>query len=194
MTPQEPRGFRESLERLSPIPDAEWQALVAELTPQKLVRGEVLVKLGDLDHKSAYVESGVLRAYYVTPNGDEATRNFTMAGDMIGPYASALSRTPSNVVIEALEDTSPFWIPYARLEDLFARHPAWQVVARRTAERFYLIRERHGYQLLMHTAEERYESFLKEFPQLADRIPLKYVASYLGIAPESLSRLRKKRR
>jgi CRP-like cAMP-binding protein len=110
-----------------------------------------------------------------------------------GSKATNLRRAPAHLTNEALEDSQVAQFSYHVLEERFDRHPSWERLGRRLAEEHYIERERREYHLLALDAGERYQRFLEDFPGLAERITQANIASYIGIKPESLSRLHRRK-
>ncbi len=100
-----------------------------------------------------------------------------------------LQRTESLLYLQALEDTTLLVIDHATYTELLARHVGWQVTARKLAELLFIIKEKREAELLLLSAPERYARFRRDFPGLEQRVNQYHIASYLGITPESLSRI-----
>jgi CRP-like cAMP-binding protein len=125
-----------------------------------------------------------------TARGKRVVRGFGGPGSVVGAYASLLTREPSHLRVEALEPTRLFVWPWSETESLYARHVCWQIVGRRIAEANLLEREQRAHQLLTASATERYRRFCETHRELMPRLRDYDIASYLGITPVSLSRLR----
>src|SRR5262245_27438280 len=171
------------------LPEPEWRAFERLLAPRRFSKGERFVEPGDRRGLVGLVRSGLFRFYYVDADGREATKTFRGPGELAAAYAELLMGVPSRTFVEALEDSELLVAPYAELLRLYARHPGWQELGRRVAERFYVNKERREFELLQLPAAERYRLFDREYPGLAARIPQYHVASYLGITPVALSRI-----
>jgi len=179
-----------ALRKLAPVDDASLGRALLDFTPRTLRPGEHLLRAGDHARVLAFIEHGLLREYYVSPNGDEHVRSFVCEGMFTGSLSDLLSGRPALVNIEALEPARLHvcsWVAYqARCE----REPLWHVAARRQAEWLYCRKAVREYQMLAFTARERFEAFMKESPGLEARLAGRHLASYLGITPEHLSRIR----
>ena len=114
-------------------------------------------------------------------------------GDFVISIISFLTQQPATEYVELLEPSIIYSISYAQLAELYRSFPEFNYVGRVLTERYYVQSEQRAYQLRTLSATERYVQLVREFPNLAQRVPLKYLASHLGIAPETLSRLRAKR-
>lgn len=145
---------------------------------------------GQPSHEAGIIVSGLMRLYYTDTEGREATKAFRGPGEMVAAYVELLEKRPSRITIEALEDTELLVVRYERVTALYNDHPSWQQLGRAVAEDHYRQRERREQELLLNSATERWQDFNKERPDLAQRLPQKLIASYLGITPVALSRIR----
>ena len=117
---------------------------------------------------------------------------FAKESDFAGSISGIVSGAPSRFYIQALEDTDVLVLPTALIKEGYDRHPSWERLGRRLAERIALQKELREAAFLLDSAETRYHQFLQEFPDISNRIPQYHIASYLGITEVSLSRIRKK--
>lgn len=189
---QEFAKIYDSLSHLSSIPDQSWKDFEPHLEIQELEKGAFFLQKGDRPVRVAFVLSGLLRSYYLTPEGEEYVKNFSKPGEFFSDYKSAILNEPSELFIDALEPTRLVSFSYDPLAELFDADPAWQRIGRKIAERYYLVREKHARDLLMLNGSQRYEAFKERFPYLVGQVPQRYIAQYLGISEVSLSRLRAK--
>jgi len=139
-------------------------------------KGEILQRRGDLNHKIYEVESGLLRSYHIDANGKEHIFNFGAEGWIIGD--SLPPNKPAKLYIDALEDS----VLNIRQKDLKAEEKKLDKLFNRL-----LALEVRIIMLLSASAIERYEYFIKTYPDITQRVPQKMVASYLGVTPETLS-------
>jgi CRP-like cAMP-binding protein len=178
---------------LAPVPDSEWKDFAVDLQVSNLVTGQALVSRGDRPERVGFVLSGVTKSSYQTQKGVEYVRYFATEGMLVAPYVAFLQRSAvAEVDIVAIEPTKLITFSYEVYCTFLPRHWAWQQIGRLVAEKFYLFRERCQYELHTLTAKERLEAFMTQFPGLAARISQKDLASYIGVTPESMSRLRAK--
>lgn len=182
--------FRQYIHQYSPLSDQEWEEVESLIHRQVIRRGELILRQGEICQWFWFLEEGLCR-YFELQDGEEITKYFTVA-----PYGFTAQRSfsmeiPTNEHIQALEDSIVWRISRTDAYDLF-RIPAWQTFIRN------LILEVQGYtddivrDLQSKSAEVRYAELTTDSPELILRVPQKYLASYLGIAPQSLSRIRKK--
>lgn len=142
----------------------------------------------------ALVVGGMLREYFTMADGVERTKAFVVEGELSGSLADLLSGEPSRASIVADEPCRLLLWPFAGLAALAARDPAWDRFARAATQALLLRKAEREYELLGLDAAGRYAAFARRYPGLEARVAARHVASYLGITPVHLSRLRRRRR
>lgn len=182
--------FLGSLRALADVPDAELAKLGALFRTAALRRGAHLIRAGEMPGQLAFVEAGLLRLYYLDAEGREFTKSFCAEGEVVAAYSALLLSQPSRLSIEALEDTRLLVADYQDYEALSAGHPCWAAVNQRRAEALFIKKEQREAALLLDDAETRYRQFLADHPGLEARVRQHHIASYLGITPVALSRIR----
>lgn len=178
------------LQQLAPMPKKELAYLESRLRFQRLARGEFLTRAGEVADVVGFVVSGLIRKAHVTPRGKPIVRGFGGPGAVVGAYVSLLTSTPSYLSVEALRDSELFVLRWSELNALYARHSCFQTIGRRLAELTLLEREARAHELLTLSASERYARFRETHRALLPELRSYDIASYLGITPVSLSRLR----
>lgn len=173
-----------------PLDDAEWSDFSQALHLKTYKKGEFLIRDGEVENQLYFLNTGATRHYFIR-DGKEFTVDFQFAGDFVTAYYSLITREPSRVFVEVLEDTTVVVIDYHVLQSFYARSHHGERIGRLMAEYQYVKRLRREMDLLSRTAEERYTGLLQRAPQLVSTISVKHLSSYLGIQPESLSRIRK---
>jgi len=171
--------------------EEEADALRNILKEKKLKRKEYLLREGQVCNYATFISKGCLRYYYLV-NGEESTGQFFFENGWYADYESFLSGEPSSQNIQALEDCSLYLIYRRDLEALFSRHPVFEKFGRLMAERAVLGLKKKNEFLTLQSHEERYLQLINDRPKVIQRVSLKYIASYLGMKPESLSRIRKR--
>ena len=173
---------------------ASGEDFLALFRPTTLDKNEPWVRAGSSPKTIAFVREGLLRMFYTRDDGREVNKSFITEDGLCGALESLLDGAPTRLAIEALEPTRLLVADYARVTSFYAIDPYWERLGRIFAERLYVKKVRKEAQLLMDTAASRYERFLSEHPAVEARVPDYHIASYLGITPESLSRIKRSRR
>ena len=159
--------------------------------PKKLRKRQYLLQEGEVCRYLTYVNKGCLRLYTISEDGKEQIAQFAIEDWWMGEMFSFLTGEPSMYSIEALED-SELMLMDKKGEDLILKHvPAFERFLRITLENNYIANQRRIYNLMHKNAEEKYIDFVHRYPKILQRVPLHMVASYLGVTPETLSRIRK---
>lgn len=147
-------------------------------------------KAGCISEHIGFVSKGLLRSFY-TIKGKETTTFFLTPGDVAAALLSFIKQQPAIENIQALETTELLVISRKKLYQLYDNNWKWQQVGRVLIENYYVNMEQRTITLQSQTAHERYVQFLADFPEIIQKVPLHYIASYLGMSPETLSRVRK---
>jgi len=157
----------------------------------KLKRKELLLSEGDICKHSYFVSKGCLR-YFYSVDGHEHTGQFFFENNWYTDLESFLTGKPSRQNIEALEPTQIITISKDSLESLYTLNPKFERFGRLMTERAFIGIKQRTEMLTNQSAEERYLNLIRERPKVIERIPQHYIASYIGIQPQSLSRIRRK--
>ncbi|SDQ01412.1 cAMP-binding domain of CRP or a regulatory subunit of cAMP-dependent protein kinases [Mucilaginibacter sp. OK268] len=171
----------------------EQDIFIAYLQSKKIKRKQFLLTDGDICKHSAFVTSGCLRGYTVDKGGIEHVLSFAPPDWWIADMYSLLSQKPGILNIEALEDTEVLLLSKANQEKLYQQIPKFEHFFRILTENSLVASQQRLIDGLSLTAEERYNNFCKRYPTLIDHLPLKQIASYIGVTPEFFSRMRNKR-
>jgi CRP-like cAMP-binding protein len=146
----------------------------------------------EIPRKFGYIISGLFRYVYINDKGIEYTKGIIREHRFVSSYSAMIAETPSHFYVEALEESTVLEIPYSNWLKLRTTDPFWDRLLVSLLEKAFTIKEKRERELLLLDAEMRYRIFLKEFPGMEHRVKQHIIASYLGIQPESLSRIRKK--
>lgn len=169
-----------------------WGTVREMLIVKKIKKNDFLLKEGAYCNYLGFVKEGALRTFYVDENGNEASFLLQIDNDFFGDYESMILEEPSRLNIQALEDTEVWIWTNDRMEALFRSDMYWMKYARVIALKVFLDAKRRLEYLFYLTPEQRYTDLLRERPDIFQKIPQKYIASYLGVSPQSLSRIRKR--
>lgn len=174
------------------LPEKELQELLKISHNKEITKGEHFISEGQIPRKMAFVIKGLFRYVYTHENGNEFTKNIIAEKNFISSYSAMIYNAPSYFFIQALEDAEILEIDYADWLDIKEKNPFWNAFLVQVLEKAFYIKEKRERELLLLDAEKRYEIFTTEFPNIENRISQQIIASYLGIQPESLSRLKRK--
>jgi CRP-like cAMP-binding protein len=169
----------------------EEEAFTNILDVKQFKKKELILRDGQICDKIYFVNSGCLRVFY-NVEGVENTVQFFFADSWYTDYASFLEGTPAVENVQALESTEIIQFKKADLYQLYHDYPVFERLGRIRAEYAFLSISKLNQMLTNEEPEERYLNLLKQRPELVQKIPQHYIASYLGIQPESLSRIRKR--
>lgn len=179
----------EALQKI--IPEDKIEELISISKFETIELNEYYIRAGETPKKFGFVISGLFRYFYISDRGYEFTKGIIIEHNFISSYSAMKSNLPSHFFIEALEKSEVLTIPYNKWQQLLKTDVYWMNLLLRFVEKGFAIKEKRERDLLLLNAETRYLNFLKEYPDMEDRISQVIIASYLGIQPESLSRIRK---
>ena len=171
----------------------EEQAIIKTyLTPKKIRKKQYFLQEGDVCKMIAFVEKGALRAYSIGEKGAEHIIQFALEGWTIGDLYSFLTGEPATYNIDALEDSELVLISKTAHEELLKKVPKYETYTRLQLTGAYLAMQKRLTSIISLSLEERYANFTSVYPNIIQRVPQHMIASYMGLTPETLSRVRKK--
>tara|TARA_R110000868_G_scaffold63190_13_gene190478 strand:- start:3062 stop:3637 length:576 start_codon:yes stop_codon:yes gene_type:complete len=176
---------------ISPINKDTWEVLKNIFNEHSLKKGEYFVKENEIAKKFGYLRSGVIRAFYRNNKGAEYNKHFFVQNSMVGGYSSLVSQQPNKINQQALTDCELVIGDFNELTSLLDKHQDLERLLRKIAEGYFVDKEKREVDIVLLEANERYAIFQKEYPQLEQLIPQYHIASYLGITPTQLSRIRR---
>jgi len=182
-------ALRRAFDALTSIPDAEWAHASQGAVLQELPRGAALLHQGEPVEWLGYLARGLIRIHRLAAER-EVTLGFDCEGRFVGAYDAFVTRTPAQYALQALEPSLVVRFARAQLAELQARHPCWRELFGRIVERQLLHKIDKELRIRTRTPEERYAELLRTGSYLVRRVPQYHLASFLGIAPETLSRIR----
>ncbi|MBO0952345.1 Crp/Fnr family transcriptional regulator [Fibrella forsythiae] len=164
------------------------QAIMVQSVP----KGTMLLEANRVCQHVWFIADGAARAFYYK-DGKEATAWFMGQHDFIISVRSFIEQKPSYEYIQTLTDCTLVSISYSQLQQLYQKHPTFNSVGRQLVEKYYALSEERLFHLRMNTAAERYDLLLTTHPAIFHQASLKQIASYIGVTPETVSRLRKRK-
>lgn len=172
------------------IPDSDWAVIEKSFIKKVVPKNHNILEEGKICNHLSFLESGLLR-FYVNKDGVELTKFFTIAPYFFTSQNSFNSRQPARESIQTIEPSVIYEATFVENEELL-NLKSWNSFAKKITQEVQFFTEEILEELQSETAENRYRKLLNENPELLNRIPLNYLASFYGIAPQSLSRIRSK--
>lgn len=173
------------------LTDEEKEICRSFFTPKKLRKRQYLLQEGDPCRYVAFVEKGMLRLYTIDEKGSEHVMQFAFEGWWIGDQFSFLTGEPSVYNIDALEDSELLLLSKKAEEEMMEKVPKMERYFRILLQNNLIATQRRLISSLSRTAEEKYNELIQSCPTIPQRVPQHMMASYLGITPETLSRIRR---
>ncbi|MBJ6146164.1 Crp/Fnr family transcriptional regulator [Hymenobacter sp. BT559] len=174
----------------TPVSDADFARICAAFMPKNLKKKAFLVRAGEICKHLVFVLTGALRLYSVGDKGSEHVLSLGVENCWVGDRESWVLLTPSRYYLEAVEDSSLLLITHAQMQELLRTVPAWAELMRGVNRRQSIATQKRLEATISRTAEERYVAFRAQHPNYEHRFCQHLIASYLGILPETLSRIR----
>ena len=182
--------LREHVSKLISITDEEFPACTSLMIPKRVRKGTYLVQEGDISKYLAFVTNGCLRLSVIDSKGEEHIVQFALEGWWITDLYSFLTGKPGEYFIDALEDSEALLIDSVSYEKLCTTIPKFERYFRILLQNNYIATHRRVLASIGKSAEERYRQMLEDYPTIVQRVAQRHIASYLGITPEALSRIR----
>ena len=180
---------RELARKYSTMTHDELDVLESVLLPLKFSKGEMILKEGEICRYIYYIERGLIRQFYFK-NGKQITEHLGEDRTMFMCIESLFREEPTKLQVEALEPTMVYALPKSKLEEVAMHNVNIQILYRKILEESLIISQVHADLVRFETAQNRYKRMCKLSPQVILRAPLVYIASYLQMTPETLSRVR----
>ena len=174
---------------IAALPESEIQFFSSSLDVKEVAKGAHILQAGDVCDFICFVHRGLLRTYLMVDE-QEMNTEFFQANTFAGAFTSFLLNTKTSLNIQALEPSTLLYISRKSLDQLYTRDPRWLALGKHIFEVEFIKKCKRESSLLQESARERYLTLLRDFPGIEARVPLFHIASYLGIKPESLSRIR----
>lgn len=183
--------IKEHFQKMGGLSDKDWEFVVSKLVRRTFPKKSIIVKAGEKENYLSFIEKGIVRTF-IPGEFDDKTIELASEGKFVSAYMFFLTQEPSKYQLEALVDTILWSVSYDDLQSIYNETEKGNALGRITNENLFLKKSIRNLALLTQTAEERYLDLFKEQPEIVQLIPLKYIASYIGITPQALSRIRKR--
>ncbi|WP_341224538.1 Crp/Fnr family transcriptional regulator [uncultured Arcticibacterium sp.] len=177
--------------QITDISDEDWAYFSSKLKRVEIPKKTKILEAGETEGYLSFVESGVMR-YFVPKQDMEKTFCFVFENSFSCAYDSFLTQMPCMYAVETISETVLWRLSYSDLQDIYSNTKSGNTIGRKASEQEYLKKAKRELALLNYSAEERYLNLFTERPELIQKIPLQYIASYIGITPQALSRIRKR--
>lgn len=181
------------LNQIVPLDEAEEAIICERFRPMDIRKGRFFSEEGNVCQRLGFLRKGLVR-YFVHKNEQEATFEFTREGEFVSDYRSFSMQSPSLQNIQAIEDCEMLVINHPDLQYIFGNTIHGNLLGRIILEHRFDVMVRQLTAIYMQNQEARYHHFMKHYADLAQRIPQYMIASYVGVQPQSLSRIRRKAR
>lgn len=191
-TPQEAFALIQMVNMFHPTTKAIDEFIIRHAFPCNIRKGKLLMASGTISTHIYFVKKGILRGFVIDEKR-EITTWITAENEMVSSIGSFILQIPTLENIQAIEDCELLAIAFTDLEKIYKKYPSFNITARKIYEMYYVAAESRAFISRLKSAEQKYQHFLVQNSHLANRISLKYIASYLGITLETLSRLRGKK-
>jgi CRP-like cAMP-binding protein len=183
-------ALRQFIESYTKLSDSDWEQISACFEKRVIEKDEILLHEGRICRHLYFLESGLLR-YFINKDGNDITKFFTDAPYCFTSQVSFTTEKPATENIQAIEQSVIWQATLEQVNDLLELK-SWSTFVRKLIQQVQYYTEEILQEIQTETAENRYKKMINHNPQLLQRVPLKYLASFFGIAPQSLSRIRKK--
>ncbi len=179
------------IDNMIPTSELGWDFFSSKFEKQTYKKKNLLLKIGETEKYLSFIKQGAVRLY-IPKEDNDVTFKFSFENEFVTAYDSFLTQTPSVYQIETMTDTILYRISYQDLQEVYDKTKNGNIIGRKIAEALFIKKAKRELSLLNQTAEERYLDLFSSYPRLLKEIPLKYIASYIGITPQALSRIRRR--
>ena len=191
------KNYRAFIEKYVSLNFLEWNLFKSKVKIKRYKKGQTIHHIGDICTKLAFINSGLARAYIIGEDGKDYTwsiffndENSHMTNLFVVDYDSFTNQTESNLSIEAIEDCELFIIDYIDIQFMYDKLKKGERFGRLMAQEAYTYLHKMAIDRQLKTAKERFDEFMQKTPYLLDKVPQYHIATFLGITPQHLSRLK----
>lgn len=179
------------ISEIIPLEKEDEELIKTIFSPLKVKKDFILIDIGDIADTAFFVNSGYLRYFKYLETGEEQTIHLVSPGEFAASFCSFVENIASEEILHSVTETEILCVRKADLERLYESHMKWQMFGRKLMELLLLEKEKRIISLISLPAQERYLRIIERNPYLLQNVSVQYLASYIGIKPESLSRIRK---
>jgi CRP-like cAMP-binding protein len=183
--------IKDHLQNLAPISEEDWEVFSNKFEKKTFEKNSPIITSGEVENYLYFIETGIVR-FWIEVGDNEVTFDFAFEKSFFSAYPSFLTREPTNWNIQTITPTVIWCISHANLQLIYKQTQAGEKIGRLAAENLFIAGAKRKISLLTNTPEELYLMLFDEHLQLIQNIPQKYLASYIGITPQALSRIRKR--
>lgn len=184
--------FKNFIFSISSISAESWAKLSSLFVPRVLEKGDYFIKEGQIAKELAFLEAGIIRVFYRNDKGAEYNKQLLINPCLIGGYASLITNSHAQINQQALTKCNILVAQYSEIIACYSTFPEIERMARILAEFLFVEKEQREIEIATYDSEKRYQIFKRKFPNMEQQIPQYHIASYLGITPTQLSRIRRK--
>lgn len=181
--------LRKHIEEITPISDEEFESIKPFFTVKRVLKNQYLIQQGDDARYEYIIMSGIFKVFYLSDDGKEHIVQFATENWWMSDYISYFSKKPANLYVVCIKAGEVLCLTLEGREKLSANLHKMEHFFRVKLTKGYIALQQRIISLLSHTPEERYKEFAELYPDLMQKVPKKYIAEYLGISRETLSRL-----
>lgn len=186
------KEFEKYLNSINPITQKAMQTLKQCFKATELKAGDYFAKEGAHANQIGFLKIGIVRAFFLNQEGKEYNKQFFVGPSIIGPYSALLTKSPNRIAQQALTDCELLIADFSALEKLYDEFHDIERLGRKLAEFYFLEKEQKELEMALLDADKRYLIMRERFPTIESKIQQYHIASYLGISPTQLSRIRRK--
>jgi CRP-like cAMP-binding protein len=184
-------ALKEILSAIYPLTQSEWNIVEHKFRREDVAKNEIIVLKGQTENYLYFIEKGILRTW-MDKGEKQLTFDFHFENSIYSSYTSFLTRSPSEYNVQAITNMVIWKIHYDELQTIYEQTSTGQIIGRKAAEMLFMEKSKREIALLSKSPEQLYLDLFTEQPELIRQIPLKYIASYIGVTPQALSRIRKR--